>query len=170
MPIILEEDAGWSTEAAGLFASLYVMSGIVTSVVFGLMSDRLRRRRNIVILAGLWAAFFVLAVTVGIRADNYRLVALSLPLIGLGIYTGMPVSLALANESVTTDLMGITNGLVFGCGFIVGGVVYPTALGMIKDATGTYLSGFIGITIMTFVMCFFLPFIARDLEREGADA
>lgn len=165
MPTILIEDAGWSTTAAGFFSSCYVLAGIVTSIVFGLISDKLGKRKNLILLAGLGMTLFMGALTVSIAADNYVFAAISLPLVGLGVYTGMPLALALASESVPARMAGAVNGFVLGIGFIVGGFVYPYVMGLVKDSTGAYVVGFVGMIVATALLNVVCALFAKDVRR-----
>lgn len=168
MPTILIEGAGWDPAIAGLFASLYVVIGMVTSIIFGLVSDRLGRRKALIVTAGLAMALFMGALTASLASGNYVLVAICLPLVGLGVYTGMPLALALAAESVPTRVVGAVNGFVLGIGFIVGGFVYPYAIGAVKDATGDYTIGFVAMVVATFVLNFVIALFAKDVRRRDA--
>ncbi len=165
MPTILIEDAGWSTTAAGFFASCYVLAGVATSIIFGLISDRLGKRKNLILLAGLAMTLFMGALTVSIASGNYVFAAICLPLVGLGVYTGMPLALALATESVPARMAGAVNGFVLGIGFIVGGFVYPYVMGLVKDSTGDYVLGFVGMVVATALLNLCFPFFAKDVGR-----
>lgn len=165
MPTILIEEAGWSTTAAGFFASCYVLAGVATSIIFGLISDSLGKRKNLILLAGLAMTLFMGALTVSIASGNYVFAAICLPLVGLGVYTGMPLALALATESVPARMAGAVNGFVLGIGFIVGGFVYPYVMGMVKDSTGDFVLGFIGMVVATALLNLCVPFFAKDVRR-----
>lgn len=165
MPTILIEKAGWDPALAGLFASLYVLVGMVPSIVFGLISDKLGRRKALIVTAGLAMTLFMGALTASLAAGNYALVALCLPLVGLGVYTGMPLALALAAESVPARMTGAVNGFVLGIGFILGGFVYPYAIGAVKDATGDYTIGFVAMTVATCVLNLIVALFAKDVRR-----
>lgn len=167
MPTILIENAGWSTSSAGLFSSLYVVVGMITSISFGLISDRLGRRRNLIVLAGASMTVFMAALTTAIAADNYVLVAVCLPLVGLSVYMGMPLALALAAESVPPTRAGTVNGFVLGIGFIVGGFVYPFFIGYVRDSTGDYVLGFIAMTVATLVLTFLCQLCSKDVRRSS---
>lgn len=167
MPTILIEGAGWDPALAGLFSSLYVLIGMITSIVFGLVSDRLGRRKNLIVVAGLVMTVFLAALTFSLAAGNFVLVAVCLPLVGLGVYMGMPLALALAAESVPTRMIGAVNGFVLGIGFIVGGFVYPYFLGLVKDATGDYTVGFVAMVVATFVLTFVCALFAKDVRRAA---
>lgn len=168
MPTILIEGAGWSASLAGLFSSLYVLIGMVTSIAFGLVSDKMGRRKGLIVVAGFAMTLFMAALTASIAMENYVLVALCLPLVGLGVYTGMPLALALAAESLPTKMAGTVNGFVLGIGFIVGGFVYPFVMGMVKDATGSYVNGFVAMVVATAVLNFIVAIFAKDVRRKPA--
>jgi nitrate/nitrite transporter NarK len=165
MPTILIEGAGWDPTLAGLFSSLYVLIGMITSIVFGLVSDRLGRRKALIVAAGLAMTVFLAALTLSLATGNYVLVAICLPLVGLGVYTGMPLALALAAESVPARMVGAVNGFVLGIGFIVGGFVYPYLLGVVKDATGDYVVGFVAMVVATLALNVVCALFATDVRR-----
>lgn len=168
VPTILIEEAGWSEGLAGFFTSLYVLIGVIPSIVFGLMSDKLGRRRPFIISAGLWMTISVTALTLALYYQRYDLVALFMPLVGLGVYTGMPVSLALATESVGSKGVAIANGFILGTGFLLGGFLYPFIMGYIKDLTGTYTIGFVGAIAATLILNFLVGFIGKDTVQNRA--
>lgn len=165
MPTILVE-AGWSETAAGLFSSFTSLFGIITAVSFGLLSDEFAgRRKRMIIVAGLSVTASVGLLTAAIAAGNYTLAALALPLIGLAGYAGAALSLSLANESVDGEHVGAVNGLVLGGAFLVGGLVYPYVLGSVRDATGSFATGFLVVTIATFVLCVLAQLFGRDVGK-----
>lgn len=167
MPTILIEGAGWDAALAGLFSSLYVLIGMITSIGFGLISDRLGRRKALIVVAGVAMTLFMALLTISLASGNYVLVAICLPLVGLGVYTGMPLAMALAAESVPTRMIGAVNGFVLGIGFIVGGFVYPYFIGAVKDSTGDYTVGFIAMTVATLVLNLVIAFFAKDVRRSA---
>ncbi len=166
VPTILIEGAGWSEGLAGFLASLYVLIGIVPSVIFGLVSDRLGKRKPFILLAGLWMTLTLTVLTIALANNRYDLVAWMMPLVGLGVYTGMPVALASAVESVGTKYVASANGFILGVGFLVGGFVYPYVMGYIKDMTGAYTVGFIGAIVATFVLNFAAAFFSKDSKEH----
>ncbi|TJY41332.1 MFS transporter [Cohnella pontilimi] len=166
VPTILMEDAGWSEGVAGFLASLYVLIGIVPSIIFGLISDRMGKRKPFILLAGLWMTLTLAVLTFGLANNRYELVAWMMPLVGLGVYTGMPVALASAVESVGMKFVATANGFILGIGFLVGGFLYPYVMGYIKDTTGAYTVGFIGAIIATFVLNFVFALFSKDSKEQ----
>ncbi|WP_142927256.1 MFS transporter [Bacillus sp. PK3_68] len=78
----------------------------------------------------------------------------------------MPVALASAVESVGTKYVATANGFILGIGFLVGGFLYPYIMGYIKDTTGAYTIGFIGIIVATFVLNFTAGFLGKDPKKS----
>ena len=166
MPTILIEKAAWDPALAGLLSSLYVVFGILPSIIFGQISDRMRRRKPLIISAGLLMTVALGLLTLFLSTGNYALVAVLLPVIGLGVYTGMPVAMALATDSVPPNKAGAVNGFVLGIGFIVGGFVYPWVMGMVRDSTGDYTAGFVAMIIATLLLNFLCPFMLKDTRQK----
>lgn len=162
VPTILIEEAGWSEGLAGFLTSLYVLVGVVPSIIFGLISDRMGKRKPFIVLAGLWMTLALTVLTIGIANNRYDLVAWMMPLVGLGVYTGMPIALASALESVGSRHVATANGFILGIGFLIGGFAYPFIMGYIKDATGAYTIGFIGAIAATFILNFLAAFLSKD--------
>lgn len=169
MPTILIDDAGWDPTLAGLLSSLYVLLGVIPSILFGLISDRMNRRKRLIVAAGAVMTLALAGLTVALAGGNYTLVAVLLPVVGLGVYTGMPVALALAADSVPAGKAGAVNGFVLGIGFIVGGFVYPYVMGLVKDATGEFTTGFIAMVVATLLLNFLVPMFGKDTRRNTAN-
>ncbi|RJS50168.1 MFS transporter [Bacillus sp. PK3_68] len=66
VPTILIEDAGWSEGLAGFLTSLYVLVGVVPSIVLGLVSDKMGKRKPFIILAGLWMTLTIVILTIAL--------------------------------------------------------------------------------------------------------
>ena len=167
VPTILIEDAGWSESLAGFLTSLYVLIGVVPAIIFGFISDRMGKRKMFIVIAGLWMTLNVILLAIAIYNGAYGLAAFIMPLIGIGVYTGMPVALAQAAESVDSNRIGVVNGIVLGVGFLVGGFAYPSLMGYIKDTTGEYTTGFLGLIAATFVLTFLVPLIGKDVKKKN---
>lgn len=170
MPTILTENAGWDAELAGLFSSLYVLIGMITAIGFGLFSDRLGARKMLIVAAGAGMTLFMLLLTLALQAENYSLAVIALPLVGLAVYTGMPLALALAAESVPQGQAGGATGVILGIGFVVGGVVYPYVMGLIKETTGEFTIGFFAIVAATFVLNLIAAIFAKNTRLPQPQA
>lgn len=54
-------------------------------------------------------------------------------------------------------------------GSIVSGFAYPYILGAIKDGTGSFVNGFIALTIATVVLCAISPLFIKDTKTAPAE-
>ena len=162
MPTILIQNAGWSEAAAGLLVSLLAASGIVTAFLFGRISDKSGRRKKPLVLAGLATSIAMTVLTLALAFNNYGTVVVMLPVVGMAVYAGVPLAIVLAAESVPGRLAGISNGVVLGGGFLLGGFAFPYVLGLVKDLTGSFAGGMLAATIGTFILGFAIQLFARD--------
>jgi len=169
MPAVLVENAGLSESIAGLVTSLFSIAGMAAAFGGPILAERLGSKKRVVLLGGIVTTIAIAAMTVCIATDNYFLVALCMPLLGLGVYAGEPLILAEAIESVGNEHSGLVNGVVLGVPWIVSGFAYPYVLGLIKDATGSFTGGFIGVTVSTIVMCLVSPLFIREADYALVD-
>lgn len=171
MPTILIEEAGWSESLSGFVSSLYALAGIVTGIIFGLISDRMGKRRPFILISGVatTVAFVVVAIT--LQSTEFFLFALMMPIAGLFAYIGLPLSYVLAADSVGIRSAATANGIALGIGFLVGATLFPLLLGAIKDTTGSYTLGFILVAASQLLCNVVAPwFLARDARQPRTDA
>jgi len=169
MPAVLVENAGFSESIAGLVTSLFSIAGMAAAFGGPILAERLGSKKRVVLLGGIVTTIAIAAMTVCIATGNYFLVALCMPLLGLGVYAGEPLILAEAVESVGNEHSGLVNGVVLGVPWIVSGFAYPYVLGLVKDATGSFTGGFVGVTVSTIVLCAVSPLFIREAEPALID-
>ena len=161
MPTILVENAGFSESLAGLLTSLFSIAGMVAALGGPLIADRLGSKKRVVVAGGIVSGVAVALVTTFMATDNYLGVALLIPVIGLGMYSGEPLILAEAIESASGRYAGIVNGVILGFPWVVSGVAYPYGIGLIKDATGSFVGGFLAVAVATILLCGVSPLFVR---------
>jgi len=159
VPTLLMEEGDWSADRAGLIAALYPLVGVISAIASGSLSDKLRNRKTLLVVSGLGLALSSAGFTIALMLDDYTFVAVLLPLAGIFHYASLPLAFATAFDSVGVQLSGIANGVLFGIGSLVGGIVFPLALGAIRDATGSYNVGFIVLGVAVLVLNFLVPII-----------
>ncbi|MDV3125405.1 MFS transporter [Mycobacterium sp. 21AC1] len=164
MPAILVENAGFSESMAGLVTSLFSIAGMAAAFGGPIVAERVGSKKRVVLLGGTATTIAVAIMTLCVATDNYLLVALCIPLLGLGVYAGEPLILAEAVESVREEYSGVVNGIVLGVPWIVSGFAYPYVLGLVKDATGSFTGGFVAVTVATLVLCAVSPLFIKEFE------
>lgn len=169
VPTLLIEEAHWTEAAAGFAGALYPLAGVISAVTFGLISDRLGRRKPLMLVsgAGMAAAFVAAAISVG--AQRFDILSMILPVGGLFAYGGLPLAYCIAADAVGLELAGTATGCIMGTGLIFGGVVYPLLLGYVRDATGLYTLGF-GLAAASLMLFNFIGvFFGRDIPQSSSD-
>jgi sugar phosphate permease len=146
VPTLLLE-AGWSEASAGLIGSLFPIAGIISSVIFGMLSDHMGHRRLLVAIGGLGTVVATVGATIAVGIHNYLLLAISLPVSGLFAYGGVPLGYVMAADSVGIRRAALSTGCIMGTGFLLGGMLYPFALGYIRELTGLYTLGFAAASV-----------------------
>lgn len=165
MPAILVEDAGMSESLAGFLTALFSIAGSAAALTVPILAERLGGTKMIIAVAGIVTAGALGAMTVFLATENYIMVVLLIPLIGIGVYASESLTLAEAIESVQPKFAGVVNGIVIGTPWLVSGFAYPYLLGAIKDATGSFAQGFAILTVVTVVLCGVTPFFIRETAR-----
>ena len=167
MPTILVEDAGYTEAMAGLVTSLFSIAGMAAAFGGPLLAERIGSKKPVIVLGGIVTLVIAAVMTLCVATDNYFLVALCIPALGLGVYAAEPLILARAVESVGPEHSGVVNGVVLGVPWIISGFAYPYLLGLVKDATGSFTGGFATVTVATLVLCAISPaFIKENRPAE----
>lgn len=170
VPTLLMEDAGWSATLAGFVGSLFAFVGIISSIGFGLISDRLGKRKIMIIFSGMLMTIAFIISAIAVVNQMYVLLAVMLPVAGLGAYAGMPMAYALTSASVKPQNIAAAFGFIQFLALICGALVYPIVMGYIKDVTNSYAMGFIGIAVsvvlLNVVSVFFSKDVAPKTEEE----
>jgi NNP family nitrate/nitrite transporter-like MFS transporter len=155
LPIFFHDQYGLDKISAGNFAALCVFAGSFVRPIGGYLADRFGGIRMLFALYGLIA---VAALLVG------ALLPLALETV---MIFGLMTLLGSGNGSVFQIVpqrfpkeIGIVTGIVGAVGGI-GGFILPNLLGGLKDATGSYGSGFLIYTLAAGA-CILLIYVARS--------
>ena len=162
LPIFFHDQYGLDKVAAGSFAALCVFAGSFIRPVGGYLADRFGGIR---ILIGLFLFIAVLAIAIGsLPPLAVETVLLFLLMTSLGSGNGSVFQIV---PQRFPKEIGIVTGIVGAVGGL-GGFLLPTLLGGLKDATGSYGSGFIVYTVAA-VLCMIMVFLVRkDWEKTWA--
>ncbi|MFB6173380.1 MAG: CynX/NimT family MFS transporter [Halobacteriales archaeon] len=147
----LLEGRGVAVGVAATVTSLLVMGRIVGTLAIPPLSDRLGRRREMVVLCGGLAAVGPLGLIVtgaGVAPAVALVVA-----VGIGIGGLSPLIRALPIElpGIGPRLTATATGLIFTIGE-VGGFAGPFLVGALRDATGTFAGGLAALALAGLVV------------------
>ena len=147
LPLLMQE---WSLSAvqAGLLASTALFGMMFGAMSFGTLSDKLGRKKTIMICVGLFSGFTFL----GAFASNPIEFGLLRFLAGLGIGGVMPNVVALMTEYAPKRIRSTLVALMFS-GYAIGG--------MASALLGAWLIADYGWKIMFYIAC--IPFLALPL-------
>ncbi|MBM3123091.1 MAG: major facilitator superfamily domain-containing protein 7, partial [Chloroflexi bacterium] len=130
---VIVRPKGLEVSDAGLIGGLLMIGGILGFLIFPTASDRLRRRRPVVIAAALLSVpFLVLLPNVG----GFATLAVVAFLLGLCVLGGYPVLLQYATEICYPAPEGTSQGVLMLAGQI--SVVAVTAMGWSNEVYGSF--------------------------------
>jgi MFS family permease len=141
---------GFSITQAGLAGSLLMFAGIIGAVLFGALSDKLRKRRIFIIIAMGCAVPALLGV---IYATSYPLLMLSVAALGFFMIGGSPVSFQYGAEVAYPAPEATSQGLLMLAGQISGilFVMIPDVVLQAENKT-PILVVFVGFLLLTFIL------------------
>ncbi len=141
---------GIGATGAGLVAGAITMAGIAGSVVLGALSDRIRRRKPFLVIAGLVAAPCIWLL--GHLTSMPALVATAMVL-GFFLLAALPVSIAIVSEerSLGPQVASTAVGVMLMAGNL-GGAVMVTVIGGLKSAQGSFSGGVAMATVLALVV------------------
>lgn len=131
LPSYLNEVRGISLSSASLLGIFPTLAAAVVIVASGRWCDRLHGRPRPLVLPGLVVGGVGVAAIPHI-GSTFGIIAFTSVISGLVSVVYMP-TFALALRNLPTEVAGIGSGIIL-LGGMIGGVVAPTAFGMIVDA------------------------------------
>ena len=141
LPMLLVADRGYSLQAAGLVAAMGAAFAVPSNALGGYLSDRLRNPPLIIgaSLAALTAACLLLVWVESLAA---LLLVVAVGSVFLQLYFGplFHVPVEVLGQRAAGTAIGFANLFAN-----TGGLVTAYALGAVKDATGSFTWGFVGV-------------------------
>ncbi|MGW6980136.1 MDR family MFS transporter [Streptomyces sp. NPDC054932] len=162
MTLYLTLERGYSASFAGLVVALHGLGGVISSLVAGVMTDRLGRRPTL--LAAQASTAFSVAL-LGFMEHPAAIAAVAL-LVGMTSNASRPAVAAMMADIVRPEdrvRAFALNYWAINLGFAVSAM----AAGLIAEYS--YLAGFLGEAALTLV-CAVLVFVKLPESRPGADA
>ncbi|MCC2639932.1 MAG: narK [Nitrospira sp.] len=143
LPVLLHEQYGSDPVAGGSIAALCGLMGSLIRPLGGYVADRwggLRVLAGVFILLALMSA---LAGSLPVLIWAVGLIVLTITVMGFG----NGVIFQIVSEWFPKDI-GLASGLVGAAGGI-GGFLVPIWFGLLRESTGTFMSGFMGLALVS---------------------
>ncbi|WP_070808168.1 MFS transporter [Halalkalibacter okhensis] len=137
LPTLLQETFHFSPVNAGLNVAVFVVAATLIRPIGGYLADKLGANQIIIFL---FSGIILSASIMAISLDNFSLFSISCILMALLLGAGNGAVFKLV-PSVSPNNTGAVTGIISAIGGI-GGFFPPLVMGMVKEMTGTYSSGF----------------------------
>ena len=164
LKLFLSLDQGYSQTAAARVASLVLVSSLVGRLGMGWLADRIPKKYVMLLIYLLVACAIPVLFLTGTRAAIYIFAVV----FGIGLGGEYMVIPLMAAELFGVRVLGRVMGIVLTADG-VGEAVAPWLVGRMRDAAGSYASGFaalIGCALVGAVAILFLPRPLRPVPAE----
>ncbi|HDR4898812.1 MFS transporter [Bacillus cereus] len=148
--------------SGGLLITIYALCYGITAPVFGMMSDRVGRKRMIIIG---FIIFSISTFCTGL-AKNFEILLLFRGLTGLSGAMIMPSIFALVGDKVTYESRGKAMGTIMGA--MIGSTVIGVPIGAFLSEVGNWQWTFYSIGLLTLFLTLLINHILRN-EKERDD-
>ncbi|MGE1010602.1 MFS transporter, partial [Bacillus cereus] len=148
--------------SGGLLITIYALCYGITAPVFGMMSDRVGRKRMIIIG---FIIFSISTFCTGL-AKNFEILLLFRSLTGLSGAMMMPSIFALVGDKVTYESRGKAMGTIMGA--MIGSTVIGVPIGAFLSEIGNWQWTFYSIGLLTLFLTLLVNHILRN-EKERND-
>lgn len=148
--------------SGGLLITIYALCYGITAPVFGMMSDRVGRKRMIIIG---FIIFSISTFCTGL-AKNFEILLLFRGLTGLSGAMIMPSIFALVGDKVTYESRGKAMGTIMGA--MIGSTVIGVPIGTFLSEIGNWQWTFYSIGLLTLFLTLLVNHILRN-EKERND-
>ncbi|MGI6093890.1 MAG: MFS transporter [Lachnospiraceae bacterium] len=159
-------DMGMSSANAGLASTMFTAVGIVSSLIFGGISDRMGKRRPSMLIGGVGMVAGYILMIIGNQGGTSAIVVAGMICTGFCAYVVYPMGFALLSDTTTSSKIGAANGVIQGISFLVGMFVFQQIVGVVKDATDSYWIGLAFCAALTLITNVILvTFFAREKDQ-----
>ena len=163
----LTRDFGYSGGDNGLFGSFYIISGMLGSLIAGILLDKFQKFKRTLIFAILVPILAFILTFITLPTGNVYLLALTFSLCGIGILPVSTISYSFAVELTFPTPEHVSNGII-----ILPSKIYTGILGLFAG----YLSeqygpnyailAFLVNAIISLVGCLFIKEELRRLQSK----
>lgn len=157
---------GIDATGAGLIAGMITIAGMVGSVALGAMSDRIRRRKPFLVVAGLVAAPCLWLIG---TLDSMAGLLVVAAVLGFFLLAALPVSIAICSEepSLGPQVASTAVGVILMAGNL-GGAVMVAVMGVLKDAQGDFSGGVALTAVLALAVAAVSATVPEPLRHHSA--
>jgi len=141
-PTLLNESKGLDLAYATFLASVPMMMSLVCMPFIGWLSDRLRRRKLLILIGSTLTTSVILVIP---YASGLTLI-LSFVILGVAFALIPAIVFSLAGETLGPGSAGTSFGILITC-VSVGQTVAPYLVGLVRDMTGSLLYSFAAMSM-----------------------
>ncbi len=154
---------GIDATGAGLVAGVITIAGMAGSVALGALSDRVRRRKPFLVLAGLVAAPCLWLLG---HLSSLPALLVVAAVFGFFMLAALPVAIATASEEPTMgpQVASTAVGVMLMAGNL-GGAALVAVMGVLKDAQGSFAGG----VVLTVVLALVVAAVAATVPEPLRD-
>lgn len=164
LPTFYKESLGLAAAKASQLTGLANMVGIPAAVLGGILAQRTGRRRPFILASGALtgSAAFGLFLT-----RDLTVLSISAVIFGVGLFLWVAPLTTLAMElpGITPQKLAVLNGVFFSVGYLLA-FLAPLLAGALRDATGSFIPGFIAFSLFAFSL-FFGGLMLKETPQTG---
>jgi MFS family permease len=153
---VIVRPKGLDINQAGLVGGLLILGGILGFLIFSSVSDRLRKRRPVVMAGALLSIPFLVLIA---YVSGFAWIAVVSFLLGLCVMGGYPVALQYVTEICYPAPEGTSQGMFMLAGQI--SVIAITAMGWSNEAHGSFTPSLLAFAVSMAVAALFV-FIMKE--------
>lgn len=149
------DDYAFAEASAGLFWSWVGFFSLFSGTLFGILSDRIGRRKGLMMVFGVQTLAYLLAGSHFGRAALFGSVALY----GLAVFAIPAIMAAAVGDYLGKTRAAAAFSIITVC-FAIGQTLGPAAAGIIAAASGTFIPAYLasaGLTALAVLLAAFLP-------------
>ena len=163
LPQIIKAFGDIKVEYIGLISAIPFLVASVGMILVGMSSDKFRERKwHVTLCCILMGCCFYLATLTG---DSLPMTILVLSIGGIGVFACLPVFWTIPPTFLAGSTRAAGIGVINAIGNL-GGLVSPIVIGKLRDATGTFHSSFIFLTVIALVTAALIFFAASKSESN----
>lgn len=149
LPKHYQEQLHFTAPEAARYTSIMLFTGIPSAIIFGIAAQKVGIRRPFLMIGGALSGLFAFGTFL---SGTPTLVAISSVLLGTALFipTASLVTLIMELKGTTPRHVALISSTMISFCYILNSFI-PNLVGKVADRTGSFVPGFIGLTLFSFV-------------------